>query len=109
MGALVCVCVTHIIIILSHLGCLCLSHLTNLSLSITLSLCLSFYLSLSVPHSLSFCLSLTFSPSLSASVSRSPFALHQERGGMMAMTEVYCLVNRARGMEVRTRTRTHAG
>lgn len=24
----------------------------------------------------------------------------QERGGMMALTEVYCLVNRARGMEV---------
>lgn len=26
--------------------------------------------------------------------------LPQERGGMMALTEVYCLVNRARGMEV---------
>ena len=26
--------------------------------------------------------------------------LSQERGGMMALTEVYCLVNRARGMEV---------
>lgn len=26
--------------------------------------------------------------------------LFQERGGMMALTEVYCLVNRARGMEV---------
>lgn len=24
----------------------------------------------------------------------------QEQGGMMALTEVYCLVNRARGMEV---------
>lgn len=25
----------------------------------------------------------------------------QERGGIMSLTEVYCLVNRARGMEVR--------
>lgn len=30
----------------------------------------------------------------------SPSLLSQERGGMMALTEVYCLVNRARGMEV---------
>lgn len=37
-----------------------------------------------LPDSSSFCLS----------------RLSQERGGMMALTEVYCLVNRARGMEV---------
>lgn len=29
-----------------------------------------------------------------------PMLLSQERGGMMSLTEVYCLVNRARGMEV---------
>lgn len=27
--------------------------------------------------------------------------LIQERGGIMSLTEVYCLVNRARGLEVR--------
>jgi len=27
--------------------------------------------------------------------------LTQERGGIMSLTEVYCLVNRARGLEVR--------
>lgn len=42
---------------------------------------------------------------LSRSFSHSP--LSQERGGMMALTEVYCLVNRARGMEVILRKCTH--
>lgn len=30
------------------------------------------------------------------------FSFSQERGGIMSLTEVYCLVNRARGMEVST-------
>ncbi|CAG00472.1 unnamed protein product, partial [Tetraodon nigroviridis] len=36
----------------------------------------------------------------SVSLPASPSLLFQERGGMMALTEVYCLVNRARGMEL---------